>query len=781
MLCFALVGLTAAAAEPLGNAFTYQGHLTDSGAPAEGTFDLQFTLFGAASGGASLLKPLTNVVVAANGLFTTTLDFGVPMFTGDARWLQIAVRTNGSVGGFTTLVPRQPLTPAPYAFYAPDAGIASEAKSVSPGSVTSAGLTAGSVGSLQVADGSLTPADLGPALASNTFWRLGGNAGTTTPLNFLGTLDARSLELGVANQPVFSIDYWMDDASQLRPSFNAGFGNTLSARGSTIAGGFDNAIGYYASGSSIAGGSENTIGLRAYHSAVGGGAGNDIATDAFLSVVAGGQDNDIASAKSVISGGAGNSISVNSLHATIAGGHGNSIAVSSDYSAISGGESNLIMGVVEGGTIAGGGLNRIASNAGHYPVISGGWSNRIAGGASYAAIGGGLNNAIEINSWHSVISGGESNTVARDVSDATIAGGHNNQIDEHASNGAIGGGNNNSVGSSSASSTIAGGYTNTIGIAAPASTVAGGQNNHIGSYSPYATIAGGRNHSIGTNCLYAAIGGGYDHDIDANSAYTSIPGGYNNGIGIESDSGTVAGGENNSIGNSSRYATIAGGRRNSVGTNSPSSAIGGGSDNEATGNSAYATIAGGLRNNVGINVAGGTVGGGSDNTVTAGAAYATIPGGRNAVAANYGQMVYASGQFAAPGDAQASTYVLRRTALSSYSEPDVELFIDGVSKRITVGPERAMTIDGLLVGFGANHLVSSYKLSGYLKRVGDTTTFWGGASSIYEEMTGRSADVSADDANDALIILVRNGKLPSGAFEGEVRWVATVRTVEAAW
>ncbi|NMD21717.1 MAG: hypothetical protein GYA76_15935 [Verrucomicrobia bacterium] len=39
------------------------------------------------------------------------------MFDGSARWLEIAVRTNGDTA-FTTLTPRQQLTPAPYALYA---------------------------------------------------------------------------------------------------------------------------------------------------------------------------------------------------------------------------------------------------------------------------------------------------------------------------------------------------------------------------------------------------------------------------------------------------------------------------------------------------------------------------------------------------------------------------------------------------------------------------------------------------------------------------------------
>src|SRR5439155_90756 len=53
----------------------------------------------------------------SNGLFTATLDFGAGVFSGPARWLEIAVRTNGA-GSFTVLTPRQALTATPYAITA---------------------------------------------------------------------------------------------------------------------------------------------------------------------------------------------------------------------------------------------------------------------------------------------------------------------------------------------------------------------------------------------------------------------------------------------------------------------------------------------------------------------------------------------------------------------------------------------------------------------------------------------------------------------------------------
>src|SRR5262249_3531346 len=53
-----------------------------------------------------------------NGVFSVTLDFGAGVFPGPARWLEIAVRTNGSTGPYNVLIPRQALTATPYAITA---------------------------------------------------------------------------------------------------------------------------------------------------------------------------------------------------------------------------------------------------------------------------------------------------------------------------------------------------------------------------------------------------------------------------------------------------------------------------------------------------------------------------------------------------------------------------------------------------------------------------------------------------------------------------------------
>jgi hypothetical protein len=160
-----------------GTAFTYQGRLNDGASAANGSYEFIFSLFSVPSGGSAAAGPLVqNATAVSNGLFVATLDFGAGVFNGTAWWLEIAVHTN-AIGAFTTLSPRQPLTPAPYAIYAENAN--------------AAGLSTGTV----------------PASALGNAWKIGGNAGTSPGAgNFLGTTDDQPLELRVATFPMLRLE-----------------------------------------------------------------------------------------------------------------------------------------------------------------------------------------------------------------------------------------------------------------------------------------------------------------------------------------------------------------------------------------------------------------------------------------------------------------------------------------------------------------------------------------------------------------------------------------------
>jgi len=113
-------------------AFTYQGRLVDNGVAAAGIYDLRFTIFDAATNGAAVSDVITsNSFSITNGLFTVSLDFGAGIFDGNPRWLDIAVRTNG-FASFTSLNPREPVTPVPTALFAGAAATATTLSGVVP-------------------------------------------------------------------------------------------------------------------------------------------------------------------------------------------------------------------------------------------------------------------------------------------------------------------------------------------------------------------------------------------------------------------------------------------------------------------------------------------------------------------------------------------------------------------------------------------------------------------------------------------------------------------------
>ena len=103
---------------PVATAFTYQGHLEDGGGPANGLYDFEFELFNDPVTGSQVGGTLTlQDVNVTDGVFTVELDFG-DVFDETALWLEIHVRPGASTGGYQQLLPRQVLTPVPYASFA---------------------------------------------------------------------------------------------------------------------------------------------------------------------------------------------------------------------------------------------------------------------------------------------------------------------------------------------------------------------------------------------------------------------------------------------------------------------------------------------------------------------------------------------------------------------------------------------------------------------------------------------------------------------------------------
>ncbi len=318
-------------AAPLGTAFTYQGRLTDGANPASGGYDLRFTIYDALTNG-TLKAVVTNASVAVtNGLFTTPVDFGLPPLNFNAVWLEIGVRTNGSAGDFTTVSPRQPLTPAPYAFYALNssnaatAGAASNLLGVLPtaqlAGVYSSALTFNNTGNSFAGNGTgltnVNAATLG-GLGAVYFWQTVGNSGTTADINFIGTTDNQPLEFRVNYARALRLE-----PNPFGPNMIGGGNNSIATGGSFIGGGFYNNIQTNSAYSAIVGGGNNTIQTNDYYTVIAGGYTNTIQSSAYESFIGGGRFNVIQAYASGSAIGGGDSNTNTAAFATIPGGDQN--------------------------------------------------------------------------------------------------------------------------------------------------------------------------------------------------------------------------------------------------------------------------------------------------------------------------------------------------------------------------------------------------------------------------------------------------------------------------
>lgn len=413
----------AVAAEPMGTTFTYHGRLaqTACGQPTlNGVYEMRLRLYDSWTGGAQQGPELTRTVPVTNGLFMTTLNFGAGVFIGDARWLELEVRTNSPAEPFVPLSPRQELKPTPYALFA-DAAKKADTLSGNPsitGTVTFDRATGAPFVVKSTDKVEKLNADLLDGLDSTSLWKLAGNAGIRPGTDFLGTTDNQPLEFRVKGRRALRLA--PTDSS---PNVVAGdAGNTVAdgVMGATIAGG-----GEWATGALHA----NEV--NADFGTVGGGKNNRIDPESTFATIGGGysisiEDNSLSS---TVSGGYLNFVYANSPFTTIGGGTRNVIRADTPNATVAGGTNNVIQSQATAATIGGGRGNVLGTNA-QSSTIAGGELNEInrsvdaSFGIIYdslrSVIGGGLRNKI-LGAAHGVIAGGRDNQVWGDF--GMVAGG----------------------------------------------------------------------------------------------------------------------------------------------------------------------------------------------------------------------------------------------------------------------------------------------------------------------------------------------------------------------
>ncbi|HUA65830.1 MAG TPA: tail fiber domain-containing protein [Alphaproteobacteria bacterium] len=633
-----------------GTAFTYQGQFDNGGVPANGLYDMAFRLYAVSSGGSPVAGPVTNTAVGVtNGLFITAVNFG-NVFSSGSNWLEVAVSSNGA-NAFTTLAPRQQLTPVPYAIASENlsgtvagaglAGIYGNQVSFSNTANQFSGSFAGAGGNLTGLNASQLIAGTVPFAALSNAWKTTGNSGTSPGTNFVGTLDNQPLEFRVNNQRGLRLEPAGSNSVNVIGGW-IGNGVAPGTVGATVSGG--GAGSYYgliwsnqvaSDFGTVAGGTVNSIQWGARYANIGGGWNNMIQSNAYSSAIGGGENNTIQTAayESTIAGGFLNTIEGGQVN-TIGGGDYNTVEPGIYDAVIGGGHDNLIQSNSWFATIAGGSGNDIQTNN-NYSTISGGGGNQIQTGASTATIGGGIGNMILTNDTFASIGGGLENVVSNDTVETTIAGGRQNTIGVDAPDAVIGGGLINTIQVYGGGSVIAGGYGNLVQPGADVvngqfASISGGLSNSVSGYG--ITIGGGDYNTIEPGILDSVIGGGHVNLIQSNSWFATVGGGSGNNIQTNDNYSTISGGGGNLIQTGAGVATIAGGDGNMILANDSFAVIGGGLENVVQNSAVECTIAGGRQNTIGTNAPDAVIGGGLINSIQ-------LYGGGSVIAGGYGNLI----------------------------------------------------------------------------------------------------------------------------------------------
>jgi hypothetical protein len=444
-----------------------------------------FDLYDVASGGTPLDTDSRSVEIG-DGYFTVPLDFGSDAFTGEARWLEVAVQCPGDASSVALDDQRVSLTAAPYAHSVrPGAIVVGSATGAhagqavfnvqnddpSPGRTAILGVSGSSAGGYpneeagvrgEAGDGygvaGRSTSSVGVYGSSNSGYGVWGNSSS----NF-GVIGTSSTGYGVwANGGTGDLQLYngaihstVSDGSDLTLHSNDHVDVHLDDNGSStsqfrILNDADTVVFSVDESGTITGSISGGNGWS-----LTGNAGTDPSAD-----FVGTTDNQALefrvndtramrlepnpTSPNLISGHSGNSVNAGVQGATIGGG-GRSGApnwASGDYATVGGGGANLAsasQATVSGGwynaasqqgaTVAGGSGNQAA---GVGAVVSGGWEN--TGNGLYTAIGGGTHNVASGD--YTTVGGGEYISVTGEA--ATVAGG--SQITATGDYAAVGGG-----------------------------------------------------------------------------------------------------------------------------------------------------------------------------------------------------------------------------------------------------------------------------------------------------------------------------------------------------
>ena len=151
--------------------------------------------------------------------------------------------------------------------------------------------------------------------------------------------------------------------------------------------------------------------------------------------------------------------------------------------------------------------------------------------------------------------------------------------------------------------------------------------------------------------------------------------------------------------------------------------------------------------------------------------------GDGPLAALVGKLSYASGQFAASGDAQGGQFILRAaTTDATATVLTTNNSTAGTTNQIVAASDTCITFDGTITAMqNGAQAYASWKIEGLLVNDAGTTTLVNSATTVISNADGWGMALSADTGNNALAITV------TGEAAHNIRWVANIRTTEVTY
>lgn len=151
--------------------------------------------------------------------------------------------------------------------------------------------------------------------------------------------------------------------------------------------------------------------------------------------------------------------------------------------------------------------------------------------------------------------------------------------------------------------------------------------------------------------------------------------------------------------------------------------------------------------------------------------------GTEAQSDTIGKLVYASGKFAARGDAQGSQFILRAdTTDATATVLTTNNSTAASTNQIVAASDTCITFDGTITAMqNGAQAYASWKIEGLLVNDGGTTTLANSATTVIQNLSSWGMALSADNTNNALAITV------TGEAAHNIRWVANIRTTEVTY